>query len=88
MVIGLLLLGIIICPLLGVGLLMVSIADGIGLSLALGNRGSGVTAIALGGDVIIVGRISSVVDGWGAAGAWPETLGSLLVSKASCFFLA
>ena len=69
MVVGLLLLSIIICPLLRVGLLMVSIADGISLSLILGNRGSGVTAITLGGDVIIVGRISSIVDGWGAAGA-------------------
>ena len=62
-------LGIIICPLLGVGLLMVSIADNINLSFILGNRGSGVTAITLGGDVIIVGRISSIADGWGAAGA-------------------
>ena len=60
---GLLLLGIIIYPLLGVGLLMVSIADDISLSLILGNRGSGVIAIALGGDIIIVGRISSVADG-------------------------
>ena len=62
-IIGLLLLSIIIYLLLRVGLLMVSIINNISLSLILDNRGSGVTAITLGGDVIIVGRILSIIDG-------------------------
>ena len=66
---GLSWLGMITCPLLRAVSSSVSIADGFGSRIALGDRGSGSTAIAFGGDVIIVGCMSSIADGWGAAGA-------------------
>ena len=46
-------------------MLIVSIIDSINLSLILDNRGSKVTAIILGGDIIIVGYILSIIDRWG-----------------------